>query len=243
MKTHSAPRPQSRLAFTVVELLGSIAIVAILAALILPSVKSMISASEGAKCAGQLRSIGTLLSTYAADNDGKTVSTYSMGGLNWSVLVSGGEQGNVSAGGVSKDVWRCPSNKKQTFQYEGDEQGEHACSYTINGFYDEQNHPTYYDKENRYTANRLGNFTHPSKTYAVFEGTYYRSQVGGDGYDKVRWPHRDSMNILFADGHVESLKKTEDGKLPGFGNFRGAVWPDDNSKAVSFENGEAWFAN
>ena len=240
--TRSGRGANSR-AFTLLELLAVITIIAILVALLFPFANKALSAARQARCTGNLRAIGQLLATYAAENDGQTV-TVGTPDNNWSEIIGNSPtKGDVYLGYLvpSRSIWRCPENKLQILDYESNWQGEIGCSYTINGF-----KPPWevgYVFANRYVDNRLANFTHPSQLYAVFEGTYCRSQVGGGGYGLPRWPHGNSMNILFADGHVESLKKPADGLLPGYGNYRGTTWPDGNNKADNYVNGVHWLAN
>ena len=227
-------------AFTLIELLVAITIIAILAALLIPAVNSALAASRTSKCVGNLRAIGQLLATYTAENDGKTVPPATSGSWNWSEIVGHAPRPDVYLGHLVplSSIWRCPENKLQMLDYVSNWSGELGGSYTINGMlYPDQG--AGYSFENRYADNRVANFTHPSQLYAVFEGTYCRSQVGGGGWGQARWPHGDSMNILFADGHVESLKKPADGKLPGYGTHQGG----GGNNADDFSNGVQWLAN
>ena len=66
----SLHRTSSRAAFTMVELLAAVAIIAILASLLFPLVANMREKSQAAKCLSNLRQIGLGLAGYAADNDG-----------------------------------------------------------------------------------------------------------------------------------------------------------------------------
>lgn len=65
------PHQQRPRGFTLLELLVAVAIVAILAALLLPTVNSMVSASKAAACVSNLRTLGAALQTYIAENDGR----------------------------------------------------------------------------------------------------------------------------------------------------------------------------
>ena len=231
-------------AFTLLELLAVIAIIAILAALLFPFANKALTASRQARCAGNLRAIGQLLAIYSADNDGKTVPPAASGNWNWSEIIGQAPKPDVYLGYLvpSRSIWRCPENKLQILDYVSNWGGELGGSYTINGMlYPDQ--ALGYTFENRYADNRMGNFAHPSQLYAVFEGTYCRSQVGGGGVGPVRWPHGNSMNILFADGHVESLKKPADGLLPGFGAATGIPSTANYPQAASYSNGIHWMAN
>ena len=231
-------------AFTLVEMLFCIAVIGILCALILPIYKQVSTAAQRVKCVANFNSIGQLLAIYAADNDMKTVPPAASGNWNWSEIIGHAPYPDVYLGKLvpSSSIWRCPENKKQILDYVSNWGGELGGSYTINGMlYPDQ--ALGYTFENRYADNRMGNFAHPSQLYAVFEGTYCRSQVGGGGLGPVRWPHGNSMNILFADGHVESLKKPADGLLPGFGAATGIPSTANYPQAASYSNGIHWMAN
>ncbi len=73
METHPpfSRAPRSRAAFTLVELLAVISVVAILVALLMPVFGSMLDAGRGTACLSNLRQIGAGIAAYAADNDGK----------------------------------------------------------------------------------------------------------------------------------------------------------------------------
>ena len=56
--------------FTLVEILVVVAIVSVLAALMVPSLKGMVVAAQRAECASNLRQLGTGILLYANDHDG-----------------------------------------------------------------------------------------------------------------------------------------------------------------------------
>lgn len=63
-------RTKSRQAFTLVEVLVSIAVIAVLISLSVPVLQNALSKSRSAACASNLRQLGVAFQLYAADNHG-----------------------------------------------------------------------------------------------------------------------------------------------------------------------------
>src|SRR5258706_16464860 len=73
---HAMKPPASRRAFTIVELLVVIALIAILLALFLPMVSRARLAMRRPLCASNLHQIGVLLHAYANENGGEIPAVY-----------------------------------------------------------------------------------------------------------------------------------------------------------------------
>jgi prepilin-type N-terminal cleavage/methylation domain-containing protein/prepilin-type processing-associated H-X9-DG protein len=65
------PPPGTARAFTLVELLVVIGVIAVLAALLLPAIKSNLGAANGIKTVSNVRQTGVFLNAYAADNNNR----------------------------------------------------------------------------------------------------------------------------------------------------------------------------
>lgn len=73
MLTSSFPvttEPRSARGFTLVEILFTVGIIAVLLALLVPAASRFAERAAGATCAGHMRSLGAVLLAYRADNDG-----------------------------------------------------------------------------------------------------------------------------------------------------------------------------
>lgn len=242
-------------AFTLVEVLIVIAIIAVLFALGMPGIKRMVRAANQVKCTANLRQIGTLLHVYDADHDGLTVPAYTNHmvdgenyGNTWGEVIN--DWYNVSEKTYGKTynnrVGKCPENRFQKSPLIGAGSGEIETSYSINGWAEIS--PGGLASDNRYAGNRTCTFEQPSRLYMVTEATYYRTEQHKDdgsgslpaglykkGLANMRYAHDGRVNMVFADGHAELLQ----GPLLGQGFYRGGA----PNKAASYSNGKCWFAN
>ncbi len=76
-------RSENRTAFTLIELLVVVAIIAILAAMLLPAIQKARQRGHIARCSSQLHQIGLMFFMYADDWGGYWAPAYQLGGPSW----------------------------------------------------------------------------------------------------------------------------------------------------------------
>jgi prepilin-type N-terminal cleavage/methylation domain-containing protein/prepilin-type processing-associated H-X9-DG protein len=212
---------RSRHGFTLVELLVVIAIVALLAALSAATYNSVITKARTIACAGNLRTIGVAMLDFASDNDGvlpesggvipyNTVDATT--GLNSWMQQIGSYVGGIGQNGLNK-VFTCPDSSKSVggcanYSYFN---GGHAAYVEAGGF----------------AAVRLNRIRNPSayimagdvafpifstadmdKDNFIYDAPFNGVTSTDDGHtgNGILPIHGGTVNILFADGHIENVR-------------------------------------
>jgi prepilin-type N-terminal cleavage/methylation domain-containing protein/prepilin-type processing-associated H-X9-DG protein len=204
-------------AFTLVELLVVVAIIAILAALGIPLVKTTIEKGNSTKCVNNLRQIGVAIIQYTADNDGYLPYSYgptvpggedSFSGYNAALpqLLNVGVNSKAfpTSGDYLKPTARhpfnCPSCKIASRTYTANE-GVMGVTFT-----------------NRYPQRKLNALSDVSKLVLIADDTAGDPAPNNTGPDyfneteyltRIGMRHNGKANILFADFHIEAISKTD----------------------------------
>lgn len=206
------PIPSIR-AFTLLEMLVTISVMAVMAALLLPGIGKTIAYADRTKCLSNLKQIGTAMSQYAQDNDGRLpgplytaqgayYGTRDAYALPMKLAPYLGLPTNVVYQKAS--VFECPAWRKavasdvgkvyaiQTAATMGDGTVKQPFGYPALGNYAEK--PVY----------RVYSMESPSKTRAMWD---YDAQNGGpsDRSVPLKPCHGSVRNALFFDWHVESV--------------------------------------
>lgn len=203
----------ARRGFTLVELLVTVAIVALLAALIIPGMQRAMAVTHRARCQGNLRQIGAAMFAYASDNDNRIPAVYiSDAAPSWvkSIWTYAGyaestytnsSPGLVGADRNSQNIFRCTGTRAKAIAAPGvGGVNGNKYSYGLNcgPLYDPST-----PADIVHTPIPLAKVTWPSLTAMVTECSY--SQGDYNGYRS--WfgmiPHLGGSNVLYYDGHVE----------------------------------------
>jgi prepilin-type processing-associated H-X9-DG protein len=235
----AATKENSPAAFTLVELLVTGAIVAILAALLLPSLNGGKTQAQAAKCTGNLRQFALAAQMYWDDNQGNTFayagSTRSNGTLYWFGWLSQGAEETRAFDPTQAALYPylgsavalCPSFDYASSQFKLKASGP-TCDYGYNlNFSPFNSQPINVRKLNATAglalladAAQVNTFEPPASPrnpmfeewyYVDFEGTNTSPQPNG------QFRHQQRANVVFCDQHVapcQMLPGSLDPRLP-----------------------------
>ncbi len=216
--------------FTLIELLVVVAIIAALAAMLLPALRNARESAKRAACASNLRQIGWAVHMYADDWNGWLPDETG----NNSYFAYGGVPGMCGLWnrplnkyvGASNEVWRCPSDagylpwgppydKCVFLGY-----GASYC-YLPHGNYN----PGYSDpccsSDWGRNGHKLAEFVKSTEAFLFGDASSlcYHTMVPGNNPDYWLWHTKAApvrANICFMDGHVAFIEIKNAGSWPGF---------------------------
>ena len=218
--------PQSKsFGFKLIELLTVIAVVAILAAIIIPALGGIRERANETKSASNLRQIGIAMQLYAQNNNGTLPAVLSPDDGVWFIALTEFLQQQTGDSGKLTDVYRCPTyvslpgwEEKSSTDWS---QLGYGMSYVMVGspytgwpWYDSE---TGTSDATGYSA-PLSRIEEPGNTVLVAEHDGWGWGLHAANIDSRRGDyatpyranrHGDSANYLFVDGHVAGLTLEE----------------------------------
>jgi prepilin-type processing-associated H-X9-DG protein/prepilin-type N-terminal cleavage/methylation domain-containing protein len=199
-------------AFTLLELLSVIAILAILVALLFPTVGRFKDGANGAKCASNLRQLGVAAMAWSAENDGYIVpcDQGSDGAALWPGLLAPYVNLEFALNSPDKQpaIFRCPSSLKD---FAPGEKEAYFVSYRANIAGPSQGVNGYHPKFTMLKAASV----QPAGFVLLADGaprkpSNWRGWFGTSTGDKdlLGFYHGEKANRLFLDGHVDAQALT-----------------------------------
>lgn len=224
-------------AFSLVEILVSIGVIAVLAALLVPAVSRQAEAGRSASCMGNLRGLATAVAQFRVERDQVM--------WNRSAVADGGE-GDIAPARVlyrygvieSAREMRCPSATtaaRGAWKTGGTGDAEYTkriadqfVSYAVNDIAFYQTTPY------MMSASPISRFVHfaghEAKTPLFMDGTFFQLNQttwrGEARFDRLALRHNERCNILFLDGHVEAMDREAASRIDPYGGTNPRWWQD-----------------
>lgn len=234
---------RARRRFTLIELLVTVAVIAMLAALLLPALKSAKEMGRRTACQNKLKQMGICLQMYAGDFQGFLPAGQAAGNTWDEMLMPYLENRFYSSGTsyITQPHFHCPSSSGWASQ---PTKPERWLGLALNGYI-----AKYFTSASTLSGHKpvvnVSWIVHPANLYTMGEleltdgekneyGTYNTFStyiIPDSSINLMSWRHENAQNILFADGHTRSYKR----KGTTISNDTGD--PDPIPDGIEFKNG------
>lgn len=224
-------------AFSLVEIFVAVGVIAILTALVIPAASRQLEQGRSTACLAALRNLAGVMGNFRADRDQRL--------WNRSSAAEGGE-GDVAPArafyrqgviGSAREL-RCPaavSGAQGAWQTGGtgtqdymDNIANQHVSYAVNAIAFYQSSP-YMMSSTPITT--FWHFSgHESRTPLFMDGTYFQLNDStwrkDERFARLALRHNERCNVLFLDGHAESMTREAVGRIDPYGGTNPRWWSD-----------------
>ncbi|HEX8911910.1 MAG TPA: prepilin-type N-terminal cleavage/methylation domain-containing protein [Humisphaera sp.] len=192
-----APRLVARRGFTLVELLVVIGIIALLMSILLPTLGRVRAQASSAACSSNLRQLGVAAINYA-QTEGKFVG-YAAGIDRKMLLYPYIGQGENNADVRGNQVWHCAGNELDDVQ----------CGFGFNTNLNWVKLTQIRRPSETVAACDSGLRDGPENTISTMVQPPSKTSTAGNPAYRPNPRHNKRVNVVFCDGHTESLPMTE----------------------------------
>ena len=206
----TAPGSFARNAFTLIELLVVISIIALLVAILLPSLAQARESAKGMQCKNQMRQMGLAVYNYAMDNEDYAGKPDSW----WCYLYDPYLNAPSQRARAYSPLWLCPSHPIGSSPLKNDSPWPDTRMGYMMNIWAVGWDPASSSGTNKGKSTRMADFINAPRKILISEHAYpdcgpiaktrSYSTVAAD-MKHFYFGHNESSNTLFADGHVSGL--------------------------------------